>query len=173
MQVIATIVYRQHSRRMFGVADASIEVNHGIERTAVADPRIYREANRLTRWGPGAHQECLVLERRQGAAEDPDAARVRPQRHLLQASEHLFGGYLLLGLRPTIAQVIGAEQHDHMRHARLCQHVAIEPAQAAVTTNVMQDAVAAETLVHHRHWPAAAARDQPACELIRPTAERV
>jgi hypothetical protein len=95
-----------------------------------------------------------------------------PQRHLLQAGDHLLGCDFLLGLRPAIAQIIGAQHNDHMGHAGLRQHVAIEAAQAAVAADVVQDAVAAETLVHDAHR-APVAGDQPSCKLIRPAAECV
>ncbi len=93
---------------------------------------------------------------------------LRPQRKLLQAGDH--GRSVGFFLRPAlpIAQIVGAQQHDDMRHARLRQHVAIEPAQAAVAANVVQDAVAAEPLVHHAHRPSAAPRRQPAGKLARP-----
>ena len=172
MQVIAAVVDRQHARRMFGIAHALVEVDNGIERAAVPDPGIHRLPHRLARRRPGTDQEGLVLERRQRAAEDLNAARMRPQRHLLQPGDHLLGGDLLLGLGPAVAQIVGSQHHDRMRHARLRQHVAIEATQAAVAADVVQDAVAAEALVHHAHR-AAAARDEPPRKLVGPAAERV
>ena len=172
MQVIAAVVDRQHARRMLGIAHALVEVDHRIERAAVPDPCIHRLPHRLARRRPGAHQEGLVLEWRQRAAEDLDAARMRPQRHLLQTGDHLLGRDLLLGLRPAVAQIVGSQHHDRMRHARLRQHVAIEATQAAVAADVVQDAVAAEPLVHHAHR-AATACDEPSRKLVRPAAERV
>ena len=157
---------------MLRIAHALVEVDHRVERAAVPDPGIHRLAHGLARRRPGADQEGLVLERRQRAAEDLDAARLRAQRHLLQAGDHLLGGDLLLGLGPAVAQIVGAQQHDRMRHAGLRQHVAIEATQAAVAADVVQDAVAAEALVHHAQRPAAA-RDEPPRKLIRPAAERV
>ena len=47
---------------------------------------------------------------------------------LLEAGDHLLAGNFLLGLRPAVAQVVGAEHDDDMRGAGLCQHVAVEPA---------------------------------------------
>ena len=75
-------------------------------------------------------------------------AAVGAHRHLLQAGNHLLGGDLLLGLGPAVAQIVGAEHDDDMRDARLCQHVAVEAAQPAVAADVVQDAVAAESVVH-------------------------
>ncbi len=173
MQVIAAVVDRQHAGGMLRIAHALVEIDHRVERAGVPDPCVHRLADRLARRRPGAHQERLVLERRQRAAEYPDPARMRAHRHLLQAGDHLFGGHFLLGLGPAVAQIVGPEQHDHMRDAGLRQNVAVEAAQAAVAADVVQDAVAAEPLVHHAQRAAVAARDQPPRKLVRPAAECV
>ena len=60
-----------------------------------------------------------------------------------------------------------------MGDAGLGQHVAVEAPQPAVAAEVVQDAVAAEPLVHHRHRPAARARHQPPGELVGPAAKGV
>jgi len=54
-------------------------------------------------------------------------------------------------------QVVGAEHHDDVGDAGLGPHVAVEAAKAAVAPDVVQDAVAAEPLVHDAHRAAAGA----------------
>jgi len=54
-------------------------------------------------------------------------------------------------------EVVGAEHHDDVGDAGLGQHVAVEAAKAAVAPDVVQDAVAAEPLVHDAHRAAAGA----------------
>ena len=60
-----------------------------------------------------------------------------------------------------------------MRDAGLRQNIAVEAAQAAVAADVVQDAVAAEALVHHAQRAAVHARDEPPRKLVRPATERV
>ena len=67
-------------------------------------------------------------------------------RHLAQAGDHLFGGHLFLGLALAVAQIVGAEHDNHMADPGLGQNVAIKAAQPAVAPDVVQDAIAAETL---------------------------
>ena len=117
---------------------------------------------------PGAGKEGLVLERGQRAADDLDSARVPAHRELLQPGDHLRGGDLFFGLAVTVPQIVGAEHDDGVGDAGLRQHVAVEAAQAAVAPDIVQDAVAAESLVHHRHRPAALPRHEPARELRGP-----
>ena len=99
-------------------------------------------------------------------------AAVGAHRHLLQAGDHLLGGDLLLGLGPAIAQIVGAEHDDGVRDAGLRQHVAVEAPQPAVAADVVQDAVAAEPVVHDADRSAAAG-DEPAGQLVGPAAEGV
>src|SRR5262245_64403938 len=94
------------------------------------------------------------------------------QRHLLQASNHVLGGDLFLGLRPPITQIIGAEHDNDVRDARLRQHVAVKAPEAAVTADVVQDAVAAEPVVHYADRSASAG-DEPSRQLVGPAAEGV
>ena len=117
---------------------------------------------------PRAGQEGLVLEGRQRCADDLDPAGVAAHRELLQPGDHLRRGDFFLRFARTVPQIVGAEHDDRVRHAGLRQHVAVEAAQAAVAPDVVQDAVAAEPLVHHRHRPSARTRHEPACELRGP-----
>ena len=55
-----------------------------------------------------------------------------------------------------------------MGDAGLGEHVAVETAQAAVATDIVQDAIASESLVHHRHRAAALTRHEPARQLRGP-----
>jgi hypothetical protein len=90
---------------------------------------------------PGPREKGLVLKREQGAAEDLDAAGLGAQRELLQTGDHLVGGDFFLGLAPTVAEIVGAEEHDHVRDTRLGHHVAVEAAQPAVATDVVKDRI--------------------------------
>ena len=138
----------------------------------VADPLVDRDPVLLARRVPGIGHEGLVAERGQRRADDPDPGAVGAHRHLLEAGDHLLGGDLLLGLGPAVAQIVGAEHDDDMRDAGLRQHVAVEPPEAAVAAQIVQDAVAAEPVVHDPDR-AAAFRGEIAGELVRPAAERV
>src|SRR5205085_11082931 len=80
---------------------------------------------------------------------------MRPPRHLLQPGDHLLAGDLLLGFGPAIAQIVGAEHDDGARDTGGGDDIAIEAPEAAVAADVVQDAVAAEPLVHDAHRPAA------------------
>ena len=68
--------------------------------------------------------------------------------------------------------MIGAEHDNDVRDARLRQHVAVEAPKPAVTAHIMQDAVAAEPIVHYADRSACAG-DEPPRQLIGPTAEGV
>src|SRR5438552_13568610 len=168
VKVVAAIVDRQHPGRMVRIAQGLVEIDDRVEGVALAQPLVDLLADRLALRIPGAGQEGLVLEWRQRAADDPDPARLAAHGELLQPGDHLRGGDLFFGLAPTVPQIVGAQHDDGMRHARLRQHVAVEAAQAAVAPDVVQDAVAAEPLVHHRHRPPALPRHEPARELRRP-----
>ena len=91
----------------------------------------------------------------------------------LQPGDHLVGGDLFLGLGPAVAQIVGPQHDDDVGDPGLGDHIAVEAAQAAVAADVVQDPVAAEPLVHHPHRPPAAARLEPAGELVGPAAEGV
>lgn len=131
----------------------------------VADPV------RLARRRPGIGHVGLIAERCQRRANDLDAGGVRAQRHLVQAGNYVLGGDLLLGLRPPITQIICAEHDSNVRDARLGQNVAVEAPEPAVAADVVQDAVAAEPVVHDADR-SARSRDEPPRQLIRPAAER-
>src|SRR5436309_2448632 len=153
VKVVAAIVDRQHPGRMVGIAEGLLEIDDRVEGAGLAQPLIDLLADRLALRIPGAGKEGLVLEWRQRAADDPDPARLAAHGELLQPGDHLRGGDLFFGLAPTVPQIVGAQHDDGMGHARLRQHVAVEAAQAAVAPDVVQDAVAAEPLVHHRRRP--------------------
>ena len=146
---------------MLGVAQRLVEIDAAVQDAAVADPIVKRDAMPLAHRVPGAGQERLVAERRQGGAQQCDPACLGPQGHLVEAGDHLGGGDLLVGLGVAVAQIVGAEHDDGMGHAGLRQHVAIEPPQPAVATQIMQDPVTAESLVHHAERPALLPGDQP------------
>src|SRR3989441_9580422 len=168
VKVVATIVDRQHPGRMVGIAQGVVEIDDRVEGAGLAQPLIALLADRLALGIPGAGKEGLVLEWRQRAADDPDLARLAAHGELLQPGDHLRGADFFFGLAPTIPQIVGAQHDDGMGHAGLRQHVAVEAAQAAVAPDIVQDAVAAEPLVHHRHRPPALPRHEPARELRRP-----
>src|SRR3989441_11432459 len=168
VEVVAAIVDRQHPGRMVGIAQGLVEIDDRVEGVRLAQPLIDLLADRLALRIPGAGKEGLVLEWRQRAADDPDPARLAAHGELLQPGDHLRGADFFFGLAPTIPQIVGAQHDDGMGHAGLRQHVAVEAAQAAVAPDIVQDAVAAEPLVHHRHRPPALPRHEPARELRRP-----
>src|SRR5579884_66788 len=172
VQVVAAIVDRQHAGRMLGVAQGPVEIDDGVEGAALADPAVELLARLLALRRPGAGQEGLVLERRQGRREDPEAAAVGALRHLFEAGDHLRGGHLFVGLFPAVAQIVGAEHDDRMGDAGLRQHVAVEAPEAAVAADVVQDAVAAEPHIHDPK-PPAAALVEAAGEPVGPAAMRV
>ena len=114
MQPVAAIVARQHLCRMFGVAQRLVEIGDPVEGGAVADPAVDRHTDLLALRVPGIGHVGLVAERRQRGADDLDAAAVGAQRHLLETGDHLRRGGFLLGLFPSVAQIVGAEHHDHV-----------------------------------------------------------
>ena len=91
-----------------------------------------------------------------------------PRTAMLQPGDHLRGGDFFFGLAGTIPQIVRAEHDDGVGDAGLRQHVAVEAAQAAIAPDIVQNAVPAEPLVHHRHRPAALPRHEPARELRGP-----
>src|SRR5215470_16852332 len=98
VEMVAAVVDRQHPGRMRYVAQGFVEVDDRIECSAVADPGVDRLALGFALRSPGPGKERLVLVRRQGAPEDPDAARARTHRELLEAGDHLLRRDLLIGL---------------------------------------------------------------------------
>src|SRR2546421_8833935 len=168
VKVVAAIVDRQHPGRMVAIAQGLVEIDDRVEDVGLAQPLIDLLADRLALRIPGAGQGGLVLECRQRAADDPDPARLAAHGELLQPGDHLRSGDFFFRLAPTVPQIVGAEHDDGMGHAGLGQHVAVEAAQAAVAPDIVQDTVAAEPLVHHRHRPPALARHEPARQLRRP-----
>src|SRR5665213_2286261 len=150
VQMVAAIVFGQHAQFVLGVAQRRVEIDDRVERAAFAQPGIDLLAHRLAPRVPGAGEEGLVPEGGQGAADHRDAVRPAAQRELLQAGDHLRRIHLLLGLGAAVPQVVGAE-HDHgVGHPGLGDDVAVKAPEAAVAADVMQDAVAAEALVHYR-----------------------
>src|SRR2546421_11969314 len=99
---------------------------------------------------PGAGEERLVTKWRESRGEEPDPARLSTHRHLMQAGDYLLGGDFLVRLRVTVAQIIRAQHHDNVCHAGLGERVAIEALEAAVSADVVQNAVPAESLVDYR-----------------------
>src|SRR5262249_35356644 len=73
---------------------------------------------------------------------------------------------------PAITQIIGAKHDNDVRGARLRQYIAVEAPKPAVATDVVQDAVAAEPVVHYADRSACPGHEPP-CQLIRPAAEGV
>ena len=172
MQPVAAIVDAEHLRRAFGIANRPVEIGYRIKGAALADPFVDRDPVPLAGRVPGIGHKGLVAERGQRRADDLDARAMRPHRHLLQPGDHLLAGDLLLGLGPAVAQIVGAEHDDDMRDPGRRQHVAVEAPHAAVAADVVQDAVAAEPLVHDAHRPAAPF-GETAGQLVGPAAERV
>src|SRR5207248_412643 len=168
VQMVAAVVDRQHARQMVGIAQSPVEIDDRVERVRLAQPVVDLLPDLLALGIPGAGQERLVLERRQRGGDDPDPARVAAHGELLQPRDHLRGGDLFLGLGPPVPQIVGAEHDDDVRDAGLGQHVPVEAAQPAVAADIVQDAIAAESLVHHRQRPRALPRRQPASELRGP-----
>ena len=75
--------------------------------------------------------------------------------------------------RVGVAEIVDAFQHDHVLHARLRQHVAIEArqrvdAEADIRRAVVQDAIAADAGVEHADLRAAAPRLQTVRQNVRP-----
>src|SRR5438477_1051517 len=168
VKVVAAIVDRQHPGRMIAIAQGLVEIGDRVERVALAQPLVDLLADRLALGVPGAGQERLVLEWRQRGADDRDPARLAAHGELLEPGDHLRGSDFFLGLAPTVPQIVGPQHDDGVGDAGLGQHVAVDAAQAAVAPDIVQDAVAAEPLVHHRHRSPARPRDQPARELRGP-----
>ena len=79
--------------------------------------------------------------------------------------------HTLGGVAAAISQIVRAQQDDQMGRAGLRDHVAIEAPQAAVRVRVvMQDAVAANALIHDAGEGRAARGDETPRELIGPAA---
>src|SRR5437763_3411451 len=125
-------MYRQLARVVILVAQGSLYVYDRIERPALAHPLVDGLARPLAYRRPRAGKKGLVLERRQGRAEDLDAGCPGAHRKLFEARDHLVGGDLFLGLRPTVAQIVGAQHDDYVLDAGLSDDVAVEAAKAAV-----------------------------------------
>src|SRR4051812_30959409 len=89
-------------------------------------PLVDRLARLLALRRPGAGKEGLVLERRQGGAEDLDAGRSGTNRELFEARDHLVGGDLFLRLGPAVAEIVRAQHNDYVRDAGLSDDIAIE-----------------------------------------------
>src|SRR5213594_2241944 len=149
VKVVAAIVDRQHPGRMVGIAQRPVEIDDRVEGVGLAQPLVDRLAHRLALRVPGAGEEGLILEWGQRAADDRDPAGLAAHGELLQPGDHLWGGHLFFALAVTVSQIVGAQHDDGMGDAGLRQHVAVEAAQAAIAPDIVQDAVAAEALVHH------------------------
>jgi hypothetical protein len=143
VQSVSAVVHGTHLGRDFGVTQRCVEIDDTVKHAALPDPGIDRDPVHLAHGVPGVGHVGLIAERCQRRANDLDAGGVGAQRYLLQASNHMFGGDLLLGLRPPITQIIGAEHDNDVCDARLRQHVAVEPPEPVVAADVVQDAVAA------------------------------
>src|SRR5262245_56944683 len=86
---------------------------------------------------------------------------------LLEPGDHLLSRHHLVLAVGAVADIVDAEKNDNMGGARLCQRVAVEALESAIAAHVVQDAVAADALVHHAYGPAPASREPPR-KLIRP-----
>src|SRR5262249_61790092 len=83
VEMVAAVVDRQHLGRMVGIAQRPVEVGDPVEALALPQPVIDRLAHGLAPRVPGAGQEGLVLERRERAPDDLDAAGLAAHRELL------------------------------------------------------------------------------------------
>jgi hypothetical protein len=89
---------------MTRIAQRRLEVDHRVERAALADPGVDGLPLRLPFGRVEAAMERLVFERQQRPAEDLEPARVRPHGKLVQPGDHLLGGdHLLVGLAIAVA----------------------------------------------------------------------
>lgn len=109
MQPVAAIVFRQHLCWILGIPQVGIEIDHAVKGAAGTDPVIECETVLFAARVPGSGQVGLVAEWRQGRSKQLDVARLRSERHLVKACDHLVGSDLLLETGTAVAQVVGAE----------------------------------------------------------------
>ena len=127
MQPVVGMQVRPEPRRVLRVADRGGEVDHAVVGAAGTDPVVQRLPLRF----PCLRPVEGAFEREQGAAVDGQPERVRPLNHCPVPGDEI------LDRRPRIVErhpdVVGRLQNHHVGHARLQQHVAVEPREAART----------------------------------------
>lgn len=136
VQVVAAVVGGQDLRGVVGVTDGLVEIDDAIEFAAGANPGVHFLANLLVLRAVEAVIERItekgVLEGRNRRADGADSLFVSAGDELAIAVDQVLGGQ---GLgrryeRTREEQVIDAEGEDHVFHARLREHIAIEASEA-------------------------------------------
>ncbi len=180
MKVVARLESISELRRVSGVSDRPIEVEHAIKCAARADPLIYR----LTRGFSIRAVVISTLVRRQCSPKYSDSVLMRPFDDLLQThdevlrADHLVNKRHLRGrsavgqswphVRP--ADVVDALQHDQVNDPRLCQNISIEARQRADARTIVQNAISTDPLVKHGQPGSTLLARQTTCQNIRPVA---
>src|SRR5258705_1696911 len=114
--MVAAVECRKQLRRIVWIAHHLVEIDHGVEFAAGANPGIDGLTLDLMRWAEvrGAH----IVERRQGGAVDANAAAVGAGNQLAIAADDVVGGGRL-GLAATAKTgVRDAEPNPPLRDRR-------------------------------------------------------
>src|SRR2546427_668253 len=96
---------------------------------------------------------------------------MRALNELLMSLHDLLGGDLFRGTesaRPPDADVVAPQLHDHVRHPRLGQRVAVKPGQTVGAEGVMKESVTDNSLVQYAQVLIAWLGHQPPGKLVRP-----
>src|SRR5205085_720427 len=115
MQMIATVVRRQQARRLAGITRDPVEIDHGVELTAISNPCVHRIAKSLSGWqvvtGPTHRSERRTVSE--------DAVLVRPRDKLPIAGNEIGGGHRRPIAQGAMPDVVDTKQHDKVLHAGL------------------------------------------------------
>src|SRR6185369_16509228 len=88
-----------------------------------------------------------AFEGRQRRAIDLQAALMSTLQDLAMSGDEIGG--TRRGIRPGLANVVDAFEHDNVRYARLCQNVAVQSHEGARASPIIENAIAADTCINH------------------------
>jgi hypothetical protein len=153
MEVVAAVDGCGQTRRPLGVPRHRVEVDHGVEPAARADPCV----DRLALGFALRREVARIRESLEGHDRDavhPDAVGVGAFDDSRVGANDVVGCCRGLALRTgagSRSNVVDALQDDEPSHAGLRQHITVEPREGARSQSVAKQAVSPNPGVQDRH----------------------
>ena len=152
--------------RVKRISDRQIEIDDCIAVTAGSDPAVDGLTLRLG--DRKEHVRQHTFEWCQRGAIDPQTAQVGAfDEHSMRLND-LPGRHRVGWIQLATDDVVVAQQHDHVRHARLRQNIAVETRETVRSEDVAKQPVAREPRVHDAHQMIAGLSHKAPGKMARP-----
>jgi hypothetical protein len=166
VEVVAGVVEREKHAGVRGVGGEFVEVDNAVELVGGANPFV----DGLTHLFACRTLILCADEWRKGSADDLDAMSVGAGCELAEADDEIFCGDDVVGFGGVggVADVVDAFHDDEVLDAGLGEDVAVESGQCGGTGGVVEDAVAADTLVQNAEIRGLLVGQEAPSENVRP-----